>query len=116
MVFTSKCPALLEVIRDLTAKAGLLYDRTLDLMRLSIATASPHALVDSLPPAPERAMIAVTHPAEDGAQMRALHHDGIAPGAPAKTRAAELATLCDWRLPALLTEAEVALIGYADLR
>lgn len=114
MVFSAVSPWMFDPIRETVEKAGLIYDRALALPRFDGNASSADALARGLPALSGKALL-VTHPAEDGDQMRKLGHDRSPPGQPAKERSAELSTLCDPRLPALLADHGVTTIGYADL-
>lgn len=114
MVFTAASPWLLEPIREVVEKSGLLYDRALALPRFIGDGSSMDAFGAGLSALDGKALL-VAHPAEDGPLMRQLGHDRAPPGVRARERAAELATLTDPRLPSLLAENDVEAIGYSDL-
>lgn len=115
MVFTAASPWMADPVREIVGQACLLYDRDLRLDRAPSEAKSMEALVSGLRFATATRMLLVTHPAEDGPQMRPLQLGPVA-GEPARSRAAELATLTDPQLPALISNLGVEPIGYMNLR
>lgn len=115
MVFTAASPWLLDPIRDTVEKAGLTYDRPLDLARFKGNAFSMEEFSHGLEAMVPGVTLLVTHPAENGPHMQLLSQDRTPPDRVARERAAELATLTDPRLPALLAAHGIQPVCYGDL-
>lgn len=116
MVFTASSPWMLDPIREIVERAGLVYDRSLALPRFPGSASSLEALVEGVRAMEPGDALLVAHPAVNGSEMQVIHHSHCEPGQPGTERAAELGTLTAPGLSDVLAREGVDLVSYRDFR